>query len=565
MKIRGVDGALCAALMVFALTTATPLCHAFEQQPRPAGEASVAARPVDSPLRALLEAAMLPGLKWPRFSDHRSDLQRLYQIRNDKLLWTSDGKPTQQAVAAVQSLEDANDKGLVTSDYDVPLLQRQLDQLTAGADRTPDRIALFDVTLSLALMRYLSTLHSGRLSPYPSQPFDLVAIVEQIARGGDIDRMIASVEPASRDYSELQQALMRYRTLAADASDAPVTVTNVLRPGMQQASVPDLRRLLLAVGDLPADASAVGDPEIYDGPLVDAVKRFQQRHGLAADGIVGKATMAQLAIPITQRVEQIRLGLERFRWLPHSVAGPLLIANIPSFELFGFRVDGPLEAPEFAMKVIVGKTKKGLQTPEFHADMKQVVFGPYWNVPSSITRNEIVPILRRNPGYLSRQGMEIVDRFGGNAKRYPLNAGTIARLRSGALKIRQRPGLRNALGRVKFLFPNRYSVYMHDTPAKRLFQRPRRDFSHGCIRVEDPVRLAGFVLHDRPQWSKQRIQQTMHRSRSKWVHLKRPIPVYVFYSTVLVDPQGNARFFDDIYGRDAILRRRIAKGYPYSR
>ncbi len=566
-KITGpsrAHGRLCAVLLISGLTAVAPLCSAFEEEARSAGEVPVAAEPVNSPLRTLLEAAMLPGLKWPRFTDHRQDLKHLYQIRNDKLLWTVEGKPTQQAVAAVESLGEANDKGLLTSDYEVPLLKRWLDRLTVGVDPIASQPALFDVALSLSLMRYLSSLHGGRVSPYPPQPFDVVDTVERMARGGDISRMIASVEPASRIYSGLQRALIRYRALAAEASYAPVTVTGVLRPGMHQASVPDLRRLLHTLGDLPADVSAVEDPEIYDSQLIDAVKRFQKRHGLAADGIVGKATMAQLGIPIAQRVEQIRLGLERFRWLPNSVARSLLIANIPSFELYGFRASGPVDDPEFVMKVIVGKARRGLRTPEFHADMKYVIFGPYWNVPASITRNEIVPILRRNPGYLSRQGMEIVDRFGGKVKRYPLNAGTIARLRSGTLKIRQRPGPRNALGRVKFLYPNPYSVYMHDTPAKRLFQPARRDFSHGCIRVEDPFRLAEFVLRDQSGWTKKRIQQAMRSSKSKRVNLRMPVPVYVFYSTVLVDWQGNTRFFDDIYGLDAILRRRLAKGYPYS-
>lgn len=562
--LNGAHGRLCAVLLISGLIAVAPLCSAFEEAARSVGEVPVAAKSVNRPLRTLLQAAMLPGLKWPRFTDHRQDLKRLYRSRNDALLWTSDGKPTQQAVATVESLGAASDNGLLASDYDVPLLQRRLDRLTEGADATPDHAALFDIALSLALTRYLSSLHGGRVSPYPPKPFDVVAMVERMARGGDISRMIASVEPASRDYSELRQTLMRYRKLAADASYTPVTVSGVLRPGMQQASVPDLRRLLRTVGDLPAAVSAVGNAKIYDRPLVDAVKRFQQRHGLAADGIVGKATMAQLAIPIARRLEQIRLGLERFRWLPNSVTGPLLIANIPSFELFGFRVNGPVENPELVMKTIVGKARERLRTPEFHANMKYIVFGPYWNIPASITRNEIVPILRRDPGYLSRQGMEIVDRFGGNAKRYPLNAGAIARLRSGALKIRQRPGSRNSLGRVKFMFPNRYSVYMHDTPAKRLFQRVRRDFSHGCIRVEDPVRLAEFVLRDRSGWSNKRIQQALHRSKSKRVNLGKPIPVYVFYSTVLIDQQGNTRFFDDIYGRDAILQRKLAKGYPYS-
>jgi L,D-transpeptidase YcbB len=564
-KNNGRSGRLSALLVIFGLTAAATASSAFEGEAVVTKEAPVAAKTVDSPLRTLLESAMLPGLKWPRFSDHRADLERLYQIRNDKLLWTVEGKPTQQAVAAVDSLGEANDKGLLTSDYEVPLLKHWLDQLTAGLDSTSSQPELFDVTLSLSLMRYLSTLHGGRVSPYPRQPFDTVDIVERIARGGDVGRMIASVEPTSRTYTELQQALVRYRKLAVDdASYAPVAIAGVLRPGMRQTSVPDLRRLLHTVGDLPMDVSATGDPELYDSQLVAAVKRFQQRHGLAADGIVGKETMAQLGIPISRRVEQLRLGLERFRWLPNSVAGSLLLANIPSFELYAFRANGALEDPEVVMKVIVGKARKGLQTPEFHADMKYVIFGPYWNVPTSITRNEIVPILRRNPGYLARQGMEIVGSFGGKVKRYPVNAGTIARLRSGALKIRQRPGSRNALGRVKFLFPNRYSVYMHDTPAKRLFQRARRDFSHGCIRVADPARLAEFVLRDQSGWSKNRIQQAMRSSKSKRVNLRKPIPVYVFYATVLVDQQANTRFFDDIYGRDAILRRRIEKGYPYS-
>jgi len=293
------------------------------------------------------------------------------------------------------------------------------------------------------------------------------------------------------------------------------------------------------LGDLAPEASDATDPIVYDPPLAEAVRRFQERHGLEIDAIVGPATFRELRVPVSERIEQIELAMERLRWLPEPRAARHLIVNIPAFRLLAFETGEP--HPLLMMDVVVGKAAALTKTPVMQADMTTVVFRPYWDVPPGIAQREILPRIRRDPGYLSRNRMEIV---GG--------------------RVRQRPGDGNALGLVKFLFPNPYHVYMHDTPARGLFARARRDFSHGCIRLADATALAELVLNNRPAWNRQRIDQAMHRGKNDVrVPVEPPIQVYLFYATAIVDHENRIRFFQDIYGHDTTLRRMLASVRPY--
>jgi murein L,D-transpeptidase YcbB/YkuD len=239
------------------------------------------------------------------------------------------------------------------------------------------------------------------------------------------------------------------------------------------------------------------------------------------------------------------------------------MVNIPSFELFGFSDGFESGKPDIMMKVIVGEAVDGRRTPVFSADMTYVVFRPHWNLPYKIAVKEMLPGALRNPGYLARRNLEIVSGFGSNPAVYAPTYENLQRVSSGALKLRQKPGPKNALGLVKFAFPNQNDVYLHSTPNQGLFGRDRRDFSHGCIRVGDPVGLAEWVLKDEPEWTRVRIQQAMNGRDPKMVTLARPIPVYIFYSTVLADEDGKAMFFEDLYGHDRILQSLIDKGFPH--
>jgi murein L,D-transpeptidase YcbB/YkuD len=291
-------------------------------------------------------------------------------------------------------------------------------------------------------------------------------------------------------------------------------------------------------------------PLAYEGALVDALRTFQRRHGLAEDGVVGRATLAALEVPPAARVRQIELTMERLRWTPLFQGRRMIVINIPEFVLRAYEVgaDGRIQVRE-EMKVVVGKALD-TRTPLFDEDMRYIEFAPYWNIPPSIARDETVPRLRRDPGYFARQGLEFVGPSG--AADTVLTSGKLDAVLAGSLRIRQRPGPLNALGDIKFVFPNRSNIYLHHTPATALFERERRDFSHGCIRVERPVALAQFVLKDMVEWPEERIRAAMQAGTSSTLALRDPVPVLIAYGTTLVKG-GRIYFLDDLYGLDKVL------------
>ena len=529
---------------------------------------SVAALP-SAPIRELLAKGVHPRLRWGRFPDFQPQLQQLYERNGFNPLWIRDGGPTPQARIIAASLGKANQNGLDPADYDADLLGREVKSVTPATK--PREIASLDVALSLSAMRYLSSLYLGRVNPrranfgfsIEQKKVDLSVLIEKISRSDNPQGLVEGMAPKLPLYGRLKEALARYRTLSGLEVPA-MSFGRKLSPGGHHKDIPALRRYLAAIGDLKEPQAETADSELYDPALVAAVKSFQERHGLATDGIIGKGTVTALQIPTADRINQIQLGLERLRWLPSELLAPYLVVNIPSFELYGSRNGEGLGHQDLKMNVIVGQATSGRNTPVFHADMTYVTFHPYWNVPSTIAAKELVPALQRNPGYLARHNMEIVSGYSARAAVYAPTSQNIARLASGSLRIRQRPGAANALGLVKFAFPNDNSIYLHSTPSKGLFNRARRDFSHGCIRVQEPSKLAEWVLAEEEGWTRKRIESAMAARAPRTVTLKKPIPVYVFYSTVLADEDGRVRFFEDIYGHDRTLAKLLAKGFPYS-
>ncbi len=522
-------------------------------------------------LRTTMQAANLADLRWPDFSDYSGHLQKFYESYGYALPWVRGMTPTPQAQQVIALLFQADQKGLSAEDYDGSRWADRLAKLKpATAQPSEADAARFDLALTVCLMRYISDLHIGKVNPkhfefgfdVEAKKYDLPQFLkEDVVGASDVANILAQVEPPYPGYRRTIKALDTYLELAKKYDGKPLPpVTKTIAPGDSYAGVPQLIVLLRLLSDLPADANVPADGTAYQGALVDAVKNFQSRHGRDPNGKISAQTLLDLNVPLTSRVRQMQLTLERWRWLPLSYHAAPIVANIPEFRLRAYDENFRIAV---SMNVVVGKAYDHT-TPVFEDNMAYVVFRPYWNVPYSIAKAEMFPKIARDPDYLSKKGFEVVD-----SRQNVVAAGTVSsdvldQLRAGKLFIRQIPGPKNSLGLVKFIFPNDYNVYMHDSPEQELFSKSRRDFSHGCIRLEKPADLAVWVLRDNPGWNADRVRAAMNgTTKNQQINLARPVPVLIVYATVIVSDDGVVHFYDDIYGHDAALEKVLDKGYPY--
>jgi murein L,D-transpeptidase YcbB/YkuD len=523
-------------------------------------------------LREAAQNGTLSGLRWPRFPYYRDELTSLYTASGWRPVWSNNGRPIPAARQAIDALRGAQDRGLHPEDYDAAMLDQRFRKLASGAPSSASDIGRFDVALSVGLMRHVSDVHIGRVNPknlsvginIEPKKLDLAREVSDAIARGRIAELVRNAEPRFAQYRNLKAVYARYRALAADTTLPIVTAPRALRVGEQFDGVAALRRRLVAFGDLPTSANAGAAGTIYDGVTAGGVARFQDRHGLAADSVLAPTTVAAINVSPARRARQLELALERIRWLPALDSGPFVVANVPSFQLYAFDTVGGTGAPALQMNVVVGKADVGRETPLFERNMSYIIFRPYWVIPPGILRSETLPAVRRDRGYLARNDMEVYSGDGDTGPALPPTAANIARVASGELGIRQRPGPRNSLGLAKFIFPNDHNVYFHGTPATELFSKSRRDFSHGCIRLEDPAGLATWILRDPRTWSRKQIEQVMNGDRTRRVNLDRQIPVVIYYATAVVRPDGKVGFFDDVYKHDARLESTLAKGYPFA-
>ena len=480
----------------------------------------------------------------------------------------ADGRPNASARDALRLLADAGADGLAPRHYQAAELAQQAVALAAAFGTVASPQPVFERDLEASMRRYLHDVHYGRIDPRAlgfrvARPGaaapDFAALLQTAAATGRLPQMAAELRPQLGQYAKLRQALARYRVLAADRSLGHLPVVAPAQRGAANGGATTLHRLLVALDDLPADAPPPTghDPAADDATLVDGIRRFQTRHGLAPDGVIGRATLAALNVPLAHRVRQLEFALERLRWLPDLGAQPFVGINIPMFRLWAWDPAAP-DSASISMRVVVGRALN-TQTPVLLEEMRYLVFRPYWNLPRSIVRNDVLPALVRDPGYLQRNNMEIVRGPGDDAQAVAATDENLAALREGRLRLRQRPGPQNSLGLVKFIFPNDANVYLHDTPAPQLFGRARRDLSHGCVRVQDPVALAQLVLKDQPGWNRERILTAMAGTSPQRVDLTRPLLVILFYTTAMVMPADQGLYFaDDIYGHDTKLARALA-------
>jgi murein L,D-transpeptidase YcbB/YkuD len=521
-------------------------------------------------LRAIIQAGNLSDLRWPNFSDYDKYVQKFYESYGFSLPWVRGMQPTAQAQQLIALLLKAEQEGLSAEDYDGPRWTNRLAALKPATTQPSEADAVrFDVALTVCVMRYVSDVHIGKVNPkhfdfgldVETKKYDLSEFLkEDVVDASDVAAVMAKVEPPYPGYQRTIQALHSYLGFAKEYGGNQLpAIQKTIAPGDSYSGIPQLIHLLRLVGDLPTDANIPADETVYQAPLVEAVKNFQRRHGRTPDGRITTQILADLNVPLTKRVRQMQLTLERWRWLPVGLHSAPIVANIPEFRLRAYDENFKVA---LSMNVVVGKAYDH-DTPVFSDSMQYVVFRPYWSVPYSIAKAEFIPRIARDPDYLAKKGFEVV-----NSRQDVVTSGTVtgdmlAQLRSGKLFIRQTPGPKNSLGLVKFIFPNSYNVYMHDTPAQEFFAKSRRDFSHGCIRLEKPADLAVWVLRDNPGWDMDRVRPAMNGAPNQQVNLAHPIPVLIVYGTAIVTEDGLVHFYDDIYGHDAALEKVLAKGYPY--
>ena len=519
-----------------------------------------------SRIQNLVSAGTLDGMRWPNFRDYQPWLQKFYQPTGYAPAWVQGSQPSPQALSMIELFKRVWKKGLEPEDYDASRWDGRLHALQGSAAD----LAAFDVALTVCTMRYISDLHIGRINPQhfkfdlnvDNKKYDLAQLLrERLLPASDVSAVLDPIEPPFAGYRRTEQALERYLELArSDDGEKLPDSAKPVRPGQTYAGVPRLARLLRLVGDLPPNAAAPADPQLYEGALVEAVKRFQRRHGLDDDGRLGPGTLKQLNVPLSDRVRQLQFALERWRWLPAGFSAPPIVVNIPDFRLRAIDENNKVA---LQMRVVVGKAMRS-QTPVFSRDMAYVVLRPYWNVPPAIQRGEIVRAIQRDRQYVAKKGFEVTTRDGKVVTSGEISDDVLAQLKAGKLAVRQKPGPTNALGLVKLMFPNEYNVYLHSTPAQELFSRSRRDFSHGCIRVEKPAELTAWALRKNSGWTLERVQEGMQKgSDNTTVRLAQPVPVFIVYGTAIADENNEVHFYDDIYGHDAKLAVALAKGYPY--
>ena len=527
--------------------------------------ACVATAQPASRAKTLVSQGNLDGMRWPNFSDYRSWLQKFYEPSGYAPAWVQGSAPSPQALSMIELFRNAWQKGLEPEDYDASRWDGRLHGLQ---DPSAD-LAAFDVALTVCTMRYISDLRIGRINPRHFQfgldvdqkKYDLAQFIrDRLLPASDVSAVIDSVEPPFAGYRRTEQALLRYMQIVRedDGEKLPIP-TKAIDPGQAYAGVPRLSRLLRLLGDLPSDA-APNDSHVYDATLAEGVKRFQRRHGLDADGRLGAGTVKQLNVPLSDRVRQMQLTLERWRWLPIEFSAPPIIVNVPDFRLRALDDNNQVS---FDMRVVVGKALR-TQTPVFTRDMTFIVLRPYWNVPPSILRGEIVPAIKRNRNYITAKNYEVTTMDSKVVTSGQISDDVLAQLQAGKLAVRQKPGATNSLGLIKLMFPNEYNVYLHSTPSAALFSRARRDFSHGCIRVEKPAALAAWALRNNPGWTVSRVEEGMKNGDDNvTITLARQVPVFIVYGTALAYENNEVHFYDDIYGHDAKLAQALAKGYPY--
>jgi len=501
-------------------------------------------------------------------------IPNFYRNRNYEPVWLDANGLRPVVKPLMQSIRHADEEGLTPSDYHLAALEQVLAEFSTQSFPPDESQAIlwadFDLILTDAFLLLGSHLSGGRINPETlhadwlinERSVDMLAILENAVSPEQMEQTLQQLRPEHRGYSGLIAALQQIRALEEQGGWPQLEDPVTLRPGDRSAGVTTIRARMLASGDLSAPTPpgpALEDPDRYDESLAAAVRNFQNRHGMEADGIVGRKTREAMNITAAQRARQIELNLERWRWLPRNLGDRHIEINIADFSL---RImEGQRKALD--MRVVVGRPAR--RTPVFSTTMSYLVINPYWTVPRTIAVEDILPKLADDIDYLARQNIKVFADWSEDAPE--IDPRTIPwpdyNMDYFPLRLRQEPGKNNALGRIKFIFPNKFAVYLHDTPQRALFARIQRDFSSGCIRVENAPALAYYLLSDDPDWTPEKLQDILEQGRRQVVRIPRPIPLHLLYMTAWVDETGRLQFRNDIYNRDRDLNAALRKRTPY--
>ena len=479
---------------------------------------------------------------------------RYYEAQQFRAKWRDPARVSQ----LVDALLDLANDGLDPADYHFEALDKYRAELRRSKALPPDEQAGLEVLATDAMMLGLYHLYLGKVDPeqlssqwnFSSKPVDVERGFEALTRAldsGQIRETFQRARPQHVWYQRGRERLKEYRALAAVGGWPTIPEGPTLKPGMTDPRVATMRTRLRVTKDYVPGTVTPGTPsqeDFYDAELESAVKRFQERHGLSADAAVGPATRAAMNVSVADRIDQMRVNLERARWVMHEVKGDLVLVNVAGFEVSYFRDDEPV----WTSKVIVGRPYR--ETPIFKSLITYVVFNPTWTIPPTILVKDKLPVIKRDPGYLKRNNIRVIDSRGREVDPYSVNWSQYGAGRMPPYQLRQDPGEDNALGLVKIMFPNPHMVYLHDTPTKSLFDKDERTFSSGCIRVEKAFELAERVLNDPAQWNQQTMAEVVATKTMQTVNLAKPVPVLILYWTAQPRPDGQVIFRNDVYGRD---------------
>jgi L,D-transpeptidase YcbB len=496
--------------------------------------------------------------------------QKFYADRGYEPAWIDGTRPRRHLDSLLRALEDTTRHGLDPALYDLgPLSEARSDvrrNWFGVAGFEPEVVAPVDLRLTAAWLAYAHDLATG-VTARPSadalwrirpRPVDLVPLLQEALEGNRVDAALEALEPQHEDYRRLTKALAKYRAIAEADGWKKLPDRLTLTPGQRSPHLPLLAARLSATGDL-SRSVADNPPETYDERLQQGVQRFAARHNLGDSTTLTRAVVGAMNVPVEQRIRQIALNMERWRWFPRDLGDRHIRVNVPEYYLEVREKDRVV----LPMTVIVGTRNN--PTPIFSDRMTVIVFSPYWNVPSGIAQQETLPAVLEDPGFLDRNNIEVVSASGQVVEPGSIDWAALreqqdrpeendeqeAQPETFPYRFRQRPGTANSLGLVKFLFPNDFDVYLHDTPARTLFKRTHRALSHGCVRLEEPVKLAEYLLRGAGGWTTGRIEKAMQAGTEEHVKLQEPIPVHLMYWTARVDEEDNIRFMPDIYGHDA--------------
>ncbi|MHC4951099.1 MAG: L,D-transpeptidase family protein [Planctomycetota bacterium] len=474
-------------------------------------------------------------------------LPELYENNGFQRLWTN----SQNVEDLFKAIRTIDEDGLRPDDYNFTNIEKLQSQIDSGTPSDPALLADFDMLLTDSLIRLGYHLIFGKVDPEDHHPHwnlaveidddEPVVAIQEILGAGNLAKEIEALRPQNIIYNQFKSALKKYRAIKTDGGWEPLPEGPTLKKGMKDNRILLLRKRLKITSDLEADAS---NSESFDDQLEQAVIRFQNRHHLTADGAVGKQTLAALNVPVEDRIDQIRINIERARWVLHAISGQFVIADIAGFEVFVYQ-DNEIV---WTSRVQVGRPYR--RTPVFKAEIKYLDLNPTWTIPPGILAKDILPAVKKDPNYLKNRNIKVIDRTGKAVNQNKIKWSKYTG-RNFPYQLRQDPGPDNAMGLIKIMFPNKHLVFIHDTPSKSLFERTDRTFSSGCIRTEKPFELAELLLDDPDKWNAESFKQAIDSGRTQTVMLPKPVPILLFYWTAAVEPDGTVRFKKDPYKRDA--------------